>query len=55
MPPEERTGRRNENASLMHQMIGVFDEMDEENRAVFVKIGHEILASQNRRRLASEK
>lgn len=46
---ESPTGRRNPNVALMHQLIAVYDELDETHRELLVRIAHEVLAAQQRR------
>lgn len=48
--PETPTGKRHEAVPQLNQLIGVFDELDPGNRTMLVRIAHEVLAAQTRRR-----
>lgn len=43
---EAATGQRNENVSLMQQLIGLYDDLDEVNRELLVVLGHALLRAQ---------
>lgn len=48
--PEPDTGRRNPNVSLMQELIGVFDELDDLNRELLVSVACGILRAQTKRK-----